>query len=260
MTDKNIKVLPETLNALNLFKDLSDTIYIDKDQLYFIEEHIRGNIKLPQILLSKPSKIPSKGFVELLQKYKNPTLTINKNKLEVKEYRKSETTNVLNADLYEVDEDTLSNREIKKQNRFQYDTEIPSYDKLEDKDIDYQVVLDREKLERIKRWIELNKQPKGYFVKGNPNKTKIYFGKERRNTFVKVEDRNVGIFSNQLSIQPNSLKRKYQFVLSYAMINQIPDGDFKIQMSGNKFVSEWFSSKRKLTLSIDLLKISYAKN
>ena len=260
MKDKNIKVLPNTIKSINLFKDFSDTLYVDKDHIYFIEDHIKGRIKLEQILLSKPSKIPIKGFIKLLESFTSPTITINNNKLEVKEYRKNSTKKILHSDFYEEDEDVISSVELRKQNRFKYDIEIPNYDKLQDEDIDYQVKLDRDDIEHIKRLIDLSIQPKGYFVNGNPTRTHIFFTKENRKTIIKVEDRNSGIWSHTFPIKPVSLKRNYRFVLCYTLVRLIPDGDFKIQMSGSKYLSEWFSHKRKLKLSIDLLKVSYAKN
>ena len=260
MIDKNIQLTKVTIDAINLCSTFSDTLYLAGNEIYFFEDHIKGKIKLKQQLLSKPSKIPLKGFVQLIKKFKNPTIKFNKNKLEVKECRKNSTTEVLHADWYEVDEDEISSVELRKQNKFKYDTEIPQYDKLQCEDIDYQVKLDRDEIEHIKRLIDMSVQPKGNFVNGNPTKTKIYFTKEGRDKVVKVEDRNHGIFSYKFSVQPESIKRNYQFVLSYKLLRLIPDGDFKIQMSGSKHVSEWFSHKRNLILSIDLLKISYAKN
>jgi hypothetical protein len=258
--DKNIKLLRHTIDSINLFSTFSDTLYIDNNKISFIEPHTRGTIELNQVLLSKPSKVPLKGFVKLIRKFKKPLININKDKLEVKEYRKSSTTEVLQADLYEEDEDTISSVELKKQNRFKYGFDIPSYDSLQDEDIDYQVILDRYKINRIKELIDLTIQPKGYFVNGNPTKTKIYFTKDARKKVVKVEDRNCGIVSYQMEVKPESLKRSYQYVISYKIMRLIPDNDFKIQISGDRYISEWFSPRRKLKLSLDLLKISYANN
>jgi hypothetical protein len=261
MIDKNIQLTKVTIDAINLCSTFSDTLYLAGNEIYFFEDHIRGKIELKQQLLSKPSKIPLKGFVQLIKKFKNPTITVNKNKLEVKEYRKNSTTEVLHADWYEVDEDEISSVELRKQNKFKYGCELPEYISLDCEDIDYQVVLDRDEIEHIKRLIDMSIQPKGNFVNGNPTKTKIFFTKEGRDRIVRVEDRNHGIFSYEFPVKPEeSLKRNYQYVLSYKLLRLIPDGDFRIQMSGSKHVSEWFSHKRNLILSIDLLKISYAKN
>ena len=109
MTPKFTPINPTTRNNLNLYKSLSDSIFINKDKLYcfdgkyydkdtrskllgeFEKKHFRCVEELDDELSPNLINLNSKKFVKLIEKFNNPEFRINKNKIEIREVGNSRT-------------------------------------------------------------------------------------------------------------------------------------------------------------------------
>ena len=117
-------------------------------------------------------------------------------------------------------------------------------------------------MEFIQNYIYETRQQKGYFINGNPTRTKVVFTTERNKKLLVVEDRNHGIteFKKPIKVVDGPMKKKFKYIHHYMMMNKLPFEDYEVQLSGRMYLSEWFCLDKNWKFTIDLLKTTYAKN
>jgi hypothetical protein len=262
MTPKFTPINPTTRNNLNLYKSLSDSIFINKDKLYcfdgkyydkdtrsklwseFEKKHFRCVEELDDELSPNLINLNSKKFVKLIEKFNNPEFRINKNKIEIREEGNSRTRELFS--------------DYKTHHKDKSEIKLPPLKEI--KEPEYQTNVSVNKIRNLKRYIEITSRKKGIFVKGNPTKIKIIFTKENRKQLIRVEDRNDGIVTYHEDIKAESIKRNFEYILTYKLFRLLPDDNYMVQMSCKDYLSEWFCSKRSIKFSLDIVKVSYAKN
>ena len=109
MTPKFTQITPTTRNNLNLYKSLSDSIFINKDRIFCFEgnyydkdtqsklwgeignKHFRCVEELDNELSPNIIKLNSKKFVKLIEKFSNPQIRISEDKIEVMDETRNRT-------------------------------------------------------------------------------------------------------------------------------------------------------------------------
>lgn len=262
MTPKFTPINQTTINNLNLYKSLSDSIFINKDRIFCFEgnyydkdtqsklwgeienKHFRCVEELDDELSQNLIKLNSKKFVKLIEKFSNPQIRISESKIEVRDERKNRTKELFD--------------DYKTRYKDESKIQLPPFKEI--KEPEYQTIVKVNYVKRLKRYIEITSQKRGNFIKGNPTRIQIMFTKENGEQVILAEDRNDGIVSHSSIVKAESMKKDFRYVLSYKIFRLLPDDNYMIQMSCKDYLSEWFCSKRSIKFCLDILKVSYAKN
>ena len=109
MTLKFTPINQTTINNLNIYRSLSDSIFINKDRIFCFEgnyydkdtqsklwgeignKHFRCVEELDNELSPNIIKLNSKKFVKLIEKFSNPQIRISEDKIEVMDETRNRT-------------------------------------------------------------------------------------------------------------------------------------------------------------------------
>jgi hypothetical protein len=264
--NKNIILSIQTLTTLKQFSKLAKSIYIDKDRVVFNDNymedkkkfdedyywysylfeddnqgnHFFGEAVLDQQLSQKPIKLETQGLVKLLEEFNSPVFTFNKKKIVI----------------------TDQVGKTKKIKTYKEIPELPVNQSIDNSSLEYVVELEKKDIQFIQKYIHVTRQQKGFFINGNPTRTKIIFTKERKKKLLVVEDRNHGItqFTQPIKVIGGPKKKKFKYIHHYMMMKKLPFEDYEVQLSGGMYLSEWFCIDKSWKFTIDLVKTTYAKN